>query len=360
MAYPKTRFETNDPETRKKWAKDLFKVTMNDLEYNALVGTGTDAAVQLKTELSKDKQGGGDQITFSIRLPLIGEGVFGRDTVEGNEESLRYESFSMTIEELNHAVDTGGRMDQQRVPWNLMQDGRDGLKDWWAELFSNYIINVIAGNSLYAIAGHTVFGQAITEPDIYHYLGVNQSDNTAVATVDSAIDADCAITLAFLDRMKQKAENYDNTDYNFKIRKFGAGGKSYYRVLLHNYVFDHLRRNTNVAEWGDMQRAAGKLKMPEVEIEYNGMLISKSSRVPLASGKANVYRCVLFGPQAACWAFGGAGESNGTAMAFVPYTKDAERYVMIRAGAIFGCKKVGFQNKDFAIVTGASWGAKIS
>jgi len=108
MPGPKTRFESNNPLTRKKWAKELFAVILPALEYSYLVGSGTDSIVQLRTELGK---GEGDKITFGIRLPLTGAGVVGRDTVEGNEEKLIFKDFDMTIEELNHAVDTGGKME---------------------------------------------------------------------------------------------------------------------------------------------------------------------------------------------------------------------------------------------------------
>ena len=61
MPYPNTRFETNDSLTRKKWAKDLFKVILPDVEFSYLVGKGSESIVQLRTELGK---GQGDQITL--------------------------------------------------------------------------------------------------------------------------------------------------------------------------------------------------------------------------------------------------------------------------------------------------------
>jgi len=46
-------FLTNDALTRKKWAKDLFHVMLPQVEFNDLVGMGTDNPVQMKTELGK-------------------------------------------------------------------------------------------------------------------------------------------------------------------------------------------------------------------------------------------------------------------------------------------------------------------
>jgi N4-gp56 family major capsid protein len=345
MAGPKTQFATNDPNTRKKWSKDLFKIILPGLEYSYLVGTGTDSIVQLKTELGK---GEGDKITFGIRLPLTGAGVVGRDTVEGNEEKLIFKDFDMTIEELNHAVDTGGRMEEQRIPWDLMSEGKNALQDWWVDKLSDYLIATLCGDTSFKIAGKT-FAQVCTAPSTNKVLRVN---DTAEASITSADVMD----LHFLDRMKQLAEL--PTGDSYKVRPLIKGGKKYFRVILHNYVFDALRQNMNVGQFGDLQKAAGKLQFANVEFEYNGMLVSKSERV--TSPYDNVYRNILLGAQAATLAWGGAGESKGTVMSFVPYEKDAKRYVMIRGGGILGAKKVVFNSEDYGVITGSSYGAALT
>ena len=340
----KTRFLTNDPLTRKRWARDLFRYILPNVEFSELVGKGSDSIVELKTELGK---GEGDQITFGIRLPLTGAGIVGDKTVEGNEEKLRFRNFNMTIEELNHAVDTGGRMDQQRIPYDLMTEGKTGLQEWWVDKLSDYVINVLCGNSDFRISGE-VFAQAIREPDSDHHVIINNKAETDLINTDT-------IDLTYLDKLKQRAEN--PTGGAFKLRPLVKGGKKYFRVYLHNYVFDMLRQNTNVGQWGDLLRAANKLQLANVEIEYNGMLIAKTERLPQV--QTNVYRAILLGKQAGCWAWGGAGESKSSTMAFVPYEKDAKRFVMIRGGGIFGCTKPYFDNQDYGVITGATWGEAI-
>ena len=340
MTAPKTQFLTNDALTRKRWANDLFMVMLKAVEFNDLIGKGTDSIIQMRTELAK---GQGDLVKFGIRRPLSGEGIVGTDTVEGNEEMLRFKDFSMTIEELNHAVDTGGVMEEQRVPYDLMAEGKSALQDWWSDKLSDYVIRTLTGDSTYTIAGKT-FAQACTEPDIGHNITVN---DVAEASMTAADVAD----LSYFDRLKQRAE-LPATGCD-KVRPLKMGGKNYYRVIVHNYVFDQLRINTNVGQWGDMLRSANKLGVPNVEIEYNGMLISKSERMPALY--TNIYRSVLLGCQAACFAWGGAGESKSSTMSFVPYERDAKRYVMIRGGGIFGCKKVVFDSKDYGVITGASY-----
>jgi len=346
-----TRFLTDNPLTRKRWARDLYKYILPNMEFNELIGTGSDSIVELKNDLGK---GEGDQITFGIRLPLNGAGIVGDKTVEGNEEALRFRNFKMTIEELNHAVDTGGKMDEQRIPYDLMKEGKEGLQEWWITKLSDFVMNNLAGNSSYRIAGE-VFGNEIREPDADHFVTVNDKTETAMTSAD-------VIDLSYLDRLKQRAEL--PTNGAFKVRPLTKGGKNYYRVYLHNYAFDNLRENTNVGQWGDMLRSANKLQMPNVEIEYNGMLITKSERLPMVQD--NVYRCVLLGKQAGVFGWGGAGESKSSTMSFVPYHKDALRFVMVRGGGIFGMTKPGFVTpgssavRDYGLITGSCFATPLS
>ena len=346
---PKTKFLTNDNLTRKRWARDLFQLVLPAIEFNTLVGKSSSDIVQSRTELGK---GMGDQITFGIRLPLTGAGVIGDNTVEGNEEKLRFKDFNMTIEELNHAVDTGGKMEEQRVPYDLMAEGRDALTDWWGDKLSDLMVATLCGDTTFKIAG-VDFAQACQDPDTGHHIKAN---DVAEATQTSAD----IMTLSMLDRMKQRAE-MPATDC-YKLRPLRLKGKNYFRVILHTYVYDALRQDTNIGQWGDLVRAANKLQDPMVEIEYNGMLISKSERIRLVQGTAagGVYRNILLGAQAACLAWGGAGDTKSTVMAFVPYEKDAKRFVNIRGGGILGVKKTRFDSKDYGIITGSSYGSPLS
>jgi N4-gp56 family major capsid protein len=351
MADPKTQFLTNDNLTRKKWARDLFKVLLTDVEFNSLIGRDKNAVVMEDMDLAK---GEGDQMTFGIRLPLTGEGVVGDATVEGNEEKMRFRNFKATIEELNHAVDTGGKMEQQRVPYDLMSEGKEGLQEWWGQKLSEYMFAVLCGNTAYTIASQT-FADAPDSPASSRSIVMNSGTAGSLTAADEA-------DLHFLDRMKQKAEypDADNSANTYKLRPaMKKDGKNYFRVIMHTYAFDRLRQNLNAGQWGDLLRNAQKLGMPQVEFEYNGLLVSKSERIykstAASSGDGGEYRNILLGAQAAVMGWGGAGDSKSTVMSFVPYTRDAERYVMIRGGGILGIRRVLFDSVDFGVVFGTSY-----
>lgn len=352
---PGTKFYTNDPLTRKRWAKDLFSILLAHIEYGYLVGTSDDSPVQLNTDLGK---GEGDNVTFGVLKPLVGEGTVGDEEVEGNEEKLRFADFKVTIEERNHAVDTGGRMEEQRVPYNLVQKGKNALADWWANDVCNLLINTLASNTNYKVKG-SYFANDIVAPDARHMMTVNDTAEASITSADT-------VNLSFLDAVKQRAEMMDKEGANhWKVRPLKLKGKNYYRVLMNNYMFDGLRQNVNTAQWGDILRNAQKLAFPEVEIEYNGMLVTKTERLPnmypsSVDSRAGVYRGCLLGAQAACYAWGGAGDSKGTAMNFHQYTRDADRFIMVRGGGIHGVKKTRFDGIDYGCITFAGWGEPLS
>ena len=346
MAAPKTRFLTNNNLTRKKWARDLYKVLLPAIEFNELIGKGSDAIVEQKMDLAK---GEGDDMTFGIRLPLTGEGVVGDTTIEGTEEKLRFRDFKATIEELNHAVDTGGKMEEQRVPYDLAKEGKDGLTEWWGEKLTDYLFATLCGNSNFQIAGKT-FAQACEEPSTDRYIRVNDGTEGSMTAAD-------VVDLPFLDRMKQLAE-LPTAALNYKLRPLMMGGKKFFRVIMHNYAYDQMRTNMNAGQLGDLQRSAQKLGVPNVEFEYNGLLVSKSEQ--MYSPESNEFRVILLGKQAGVMGWGGAGDSKSTVMSFVPYTRDAKRYLMIRGGGILGIKKVRFDSVDYGIVTGLGYATALT
>jgi N4-gp56 family major capsid protein len=360
-----TVINTTDAITRKRWAKDLFKVLQKAFEFNNLIGTGEDAIIQLRTDLTK---GEGDEITFQILLDLVGTGTIGRDTLVGKAESLRFRDFKMQIEKIRKSVDIGIDIDEQRVPFNLMEKGKTGLQNWWAGMLSDYMFHVLSGNSQMfdelPQLGGVPFAQQPVEPDADHLMVVGGATESTLTPADT-------VTLSFLDSVKQRAEIPTNTDVGFKIRPRIVGGKPTYRVILHNYVFDQLRRNTNVGEWGDMLRAAGKLGDPSVEILYNGMMISKSERVysrnAIGTGNGRAYRNLFLGAQAAVMGWGGAGDSKSSVMSFHVEKLDHGSKTEVSGGGILGMAKTRFQKNgsspdhgDYGVITFPSYGAPIT
>jgi hypothetical protein len=64
---------------------------------------------------------------------LTGAGVQGDNTQEGNEEALTVYNDALVINQLRHATRSGGKMSEQRVPFDVREENRMALKDWWTE-----------------------------------------------------------------------------------------------------------------------------------------------------------------------------------------------------------------------------------
>ena len=139
-----TSFGVNDALAVKLWSKKLAVEALKATEIAPLIGEDSNSIIQRKTETSK---GPGDQVTFGLRMQLSGDGFTESETAEGNGESLTLYSSSLVINELGHVVSAKSEhtIDQQRVPFDLREECKDGLADWWAKRMSVTFFNQVCG-----------------------------------------------------------------------------------------------------------------------------------------------------------------------------------------------------------------------
>ena len=130
-----TSFALNDAYAVKLWAKELSVEAVKYTEIAPLIGTDAGSVIHKKEETEKGK---GDQVTFGLRLQLAGDGFTENELAEGNGESLTIYTDQLTINELMHVVGVKSdrTIDQQRIPFDLRAEARDGLADWWAKRLS--------------------------------------------------------------------------------------------------------------------------------------------------------------------------------------------------------------------------------
>ena len=121
-------FGVNDQRTVKLWSKGLEAEVLKKTSVGKFIGSRSDSLIQQKDETSKSE---GDRIRVSLRMQLTGDGVTGNNTLEGNEENYTVHSDDLFIEQLRHAVRFNRRIDQQRVPFELREEARLALADWW-------------------------------------------------------------------------------------------------------------------------------------------------------------------------------------------------------------------------------------
>lgn len=255
-----TEYGVNHALAVKLWAKKLATEVLKETEIADYIGTSDNSLIQVKTETQK---GPGDKITHGLRMQLTGSGIQGDGTLEGNEEQLTTYSDAIYIDQLRHAVRSGGKMSEQRIPFSIREEAKDGLKDWWTDRIATSIFNQLAGNTAVTDTRYTG-NQATVAPDAAHWIW-SSVDHTTDATLDSSD----VIDLSVIDRCIAMAESISPA-----IRPVMIRGQKHYVIFLHPYQAYDLRRNTATGQWLDIQKAAiqgGEISKNPI---FNGALLN--------------------------------------------------------------------------------------
>lgn len=355
-----TNYGVNHPLAQKLWAKTLFHDAIGATYVGKFMGEGPNNILQIKTETKKDA---GDRITIGLRSLLTGSGIQGDATQEGNEEALSTFADNIFIDQLRHAVRSQGEMSEQRVPWSVREEAKDGLRDWWAERMDVAFANQLTGNTG---QGDTRFtgNQAAVAPTAGSRLIIGNS-HTGEASLSATTTH--AIKLADLDKAVALAKTTGTARQ--RIRPAKISGEDYYVCFLHPDQIFQLRRDASTqGNFWDLARAqlqGGKIKdnplVNGASFMYNNVIVHEWSYLPNSVGATAVAadgngfggntafrRGVFCGAQAAAIAFG--QNSAPTKMSWVEETFDYKNKLGVCAGSIFGVKKMVFNSIDFGTI----------
>lgn len=339
-----TEYGVNHPMAVKKWSKDLMKEALKRTSILPFMGTGTNSLIQIKTELNKDA---GDRIRYGLRMQLNGAGILGDGTLEGNEEALQVYTDDVFIDQLRHAVRSEGKMSEQRVPFSVRAEARDGLADWWADRIDTAAFNQLGGNTAQADVRFTGM-QATVAPDADHQIFPGGH------TAEASLSAGNVFDLTLLDFAVELAETAQNP---IRPVQLGQGRKAWV-CFLHPYQVTDLRTNTSTGQWLDIQKAAmtggqvtknpiftGALGM------YNNVILHSNTRVPVGGSSQDggaLRRAIFCGAQSGMVAYGKMSGKN--TYSWKEELFDYENQLGVAAGSIYGCKKTRFNGSDFATV----------
>lgn len=352
-----TSYGVNHPLTVKLWARRLFRESLKQTYAFKFMGSSSDSLIQVREETSK---GPGDRITLGLRMQLTGGGVIGDGTLEGNEEALTVYSDNLLIDQLRHAVRTGGRMSQQRVPFDIREEARVGLTDWWADridtAFFNHICGQAAATDLRFTGNNTVLNVSGANRVVYSQASTN------VPTTDESLSTSDVFTLSLIDTAVERAKTASPI-----IRPVKTEIGQYYVCFLHPYQVTDLRAGTAAAgSWTDIQKAAmtgGVVERNPIFIGalgvYNNVILHESTRVTMGmhstnsvttsgAGGLGTRRAVLCGAQACAIGFG--MDNSDEQMTWTEEFFDYANQLGVAAGCIFGVKKTQFNSTDFGTV----------
>jgi len=369
-----TSYGVNDALAVKLWAKELAHEAVKASEIYPLIGPNANSVIQEKTET---KKGPGDRITIGLRMQLRGDGFTESEIAEGNGEALTTYADNVFVNELGHVVGVRSEntIDAQRVAFDLREEAKDGLVDWWARRISVAFFNQVCGNT--ATSGTTF-------PTSVKYTGLNaavapsagrvmrfNAAGTSLAT-DEAVNGDntAGFSLTLIDKCVELAKT-GGTNNLPKIRPIRIEGGEHYVVYIHPVQTTSLRSSTSTGQWLDIQKAAmqggeitnnpiftGALGM------YNNVIIRESEQVPngvhSTSGahQTSTRRAVFLGAQAAAIAFGmNSGENR---YRWNEELYDHKRRLEVSAWSIYGLKKMVFNATDFATIVLTTYGVNVA
>lgn len=351
----RTEYPTNHPNARKVWSQDVFKEALKKTYAMRFMGTSDNSLIQVRKGL-KDS---GDTEYFFLRMQLQGSGVQGDGTLEGNEESLAIYRDGVVINQLRHAVRSGGKMSEQRVPYEIRAQVRDGLSDWWADRFDKWFFNQIGGAD-FETDTRLTGNQAAPAPTATTNAIFYGASTTASLTANPAAQ----FGLTAIDKCVELAETNQ-----LPIRPIRINNADMYVMFLYPTQFTALKTQLSASAitWYDVQRALveakGDLKSPiftGAKGMYNNTVIHVSTRVPTINAQADsgskARRAVFCGAQAAVCGYG-KGYSEGNPFDWEEETFDYGNQLGVAAGCIGGIKKTQFDHnadgtkEDVATIT---------
>lgn len=343
-----TAYPLNHPLAVKTWSKRVFVEALKETYINRFIGTGTGSLIVRHNDVQK---GPGDRIRVPLRMQLTGAGTADDDTLEGLEESLTTYSDDVFINQLRHAVRSDGRMSEQRIPFEIREHAKDGLRDWLSDRMDTAFFNAIAGNTTQTDTKYTG-SNATTAPSTTS--GNSRIIYGPVSTTENSLSAESASSnfqLTLIDKAIATAK----TASPF-IRPLRVNGEDKYVCFLHPYQVYSLRTDATAGRvtWYD----ANKSRISGGEMsngiftgalgEYNGVILHESTRIPLAPSTTTVRRAVFCGAQAASLAFGQASSSGEASWREELF--DYGNQLGVGCGIIWGLKKAVFNGIDFSTI----------
>ena len=365
-----TSYGLNDPETVKLWSKKLAREAFAQTWFKKLVGKDDDSIIQEKPETGKNA---GDEVTCTLRMQLDGEGTQGDASQEGNEEALTTFTDKFRINQLRHAVRSGGKMSEQRIPWKHRDEAMKGLRDWWSTRMDRWAFTQLCGYTGPSVTerGETYSGQitkytgnnATIAPDSTAHYRLDATSGLVAAASDEDLVSDDTMTLTILDDLRAEAETRAPI-----IRPVNFEGEKLYVFVMDTFQARDLRKNTNTGQWQDIQKAAmqgGNVKKNPIFTGalgmYNNIVLHSSNRITQgvnsSTGAAidTVRRGILLGAQSGVIGFG-----QGHSLEQYDWHEELFDYgnqLGVAGGCIGGLKKTVYDSKDFGCLVLSTYAA---
>ena len=140
-----TEFRVNDPLSNKLWSTDLQVAIPKDSWFMQSGFVGKDPSKNIIVIREDLKVKPGDQTTYAIRQQIRGGAVAGDNNLVGKTHAMTYLDDVITINQLRTGVNSGGKMSNKRVPYNVRRDARDAQAEYWGVQTDEEMIVKLSG-----------------------------------------------------------------------------------------------------------------------------------------------------------------------------------------------------------------------
>lgn len=346
-----------DQKAQKKWSANLAVDSRKKSYFeNRFIGTDDNNIIQRKTELETDA---GDTVSFDLCVQMRNKPTYGDGKLEGKEESLRFYTDQVIIDQVRHAVSAGGKMSRKRTAHDMRTIAKSRLGDYFARLVDELFFIYLSGarginEDFIEDSSYTGFaGNALQAPDTDHQLF------GGAATSKASLAATDKMTRAVVEKALNKAEMMQarNPDTANMVPVTNGSEDQYVCLMSPDSAFD--LRTSDTSGWLDIQKAAAAAEGRNNPIFLGGLgmiggaILHKHRSVIRfndygAGANVNASRALLLGRQAGVVAYGTTG---GIRFSWEETTKDYGNEPTVASGFIGGIKKTRFNGKDFGVIS---------
>lgn len=289
---------TDNGLTQEQWDNKLFTEYLAELQMKHFMGTGPNAIIQVKEELTKED---GDAITIGMRGRLEGGRVDGNATGIGNEGTLDFFNQRIVIDNYRRLVRIRNvRMSNKRVGFNVLEQARMALQDEAAQDLNSDILDALTDVTAGRVRGRYLYGAADSNWNATHATALQNVDNT-----------NDKLTTDMIEIAKRKAVIPVNATAKIRPMKIMSGKnfEAWFVFMGHTYCFRDLRKFD--AAWVNAHLnlpPMGEGKSPIYtgswfKGAWEGVLMYEYDQMPLISSTIQVSHGLLLGAQAGaiCW-----------------------------------------------------------
>ena len=140
-----TNFALLTDEQKTVWSMDLWQQARNQSFINKFIGDDDNSIIQRVGELTKTAKG--NRAVLTLLADLVGDGVAGDRTLEGNEEAMKTYDQVIRFDQLRHANRLEGRMADQKSIVRFRENSRNRLAYWLADRLDQMAFLTLAGRA---------------------------------------------------------------------------------------------------------------------------------------------------------------------------------------------------------------------